>query len=203
MKKRLVLLVLVAALGFSLVGCTEWMANVVPNAAITVTNGVDKFTFTFDGRGSSDTDGTVETWGWTFGDGGTAYGEIVEHTYAVDGTYIVNLTVTDDQGAQGSVAITVLIQGEAPIALFFANPHNVQTGEQVVFNGEDSYDPDGEIDRATWDFGDGMTLTGWWEDVQIVNHIYGTIGLYTITLTVTDEDDMTGTVTHEVRVHRP
>jgi PKD repeat protein len=48
-----------------------------------------------------------------------------------------------------------------------------------------------------------MTLSGWWEDVQIVNHIYDAVGLYTITLIVTDDDGMTGSVTHEVRVHRP
>jgi PKD repeat protein len=164
---------------------------------------VDKFSFEFDGSGSSDEDGTIETWGWTFGDGGTAYGEIVDHTYAAYGTYIVTLEVTDDQGAENSITITVVIEGEAPVALFFAHPHSVQTGEQIVFNGEDSYDVDGEIDRATWDFGDGMTLTGWWDDVATVNHIYDTVGLYAVTLTVTDEDGMVGTITHEIHVRRP
>lgn len=200
MKKRLVLLVVVAALGLSLVGCAPWVANMLPNATITVTNGVDKFTFTFDGRESNDTDGTIETWGWSFGDGETAYGSITDHTYTDYGTYIVTLTVTDDQGANASVSITVIIEGEIPVALFFARPRTVQTGEQVVFNGEDSYDLDGEIDRATWDFGDGMTLSGWWEDVQIVNHAYDATGLYMIVLTVTDEDNLTDTISHEVRV---
>jgi len=172
----------------------------LPNATFTITAGADKFTFTFDASESSDTDGTVETWGWAFGDGGTAYGETVAHVYAEYGTYIVTLTITDNEGGEDSYTVTVVIESEAPIALFFAHPYNVQTGSQVTFNGTASHDVDGHITNATWNFGDGMTLSGWWADVTIVNHVYNAVGLYMVTLTVTDDSGLADAVSHEVRV---
>ena len=50
----------------------------------------------FDGSGSSDPDGDNLSYAWDFGDGGTASGAMVSHTYAVAGSYLVTLTVTDD-----------------------------------------------------------------------------------------------------------
>jgi PKD repeat protein len=53
----------------------------------------------FDGSGSSDSDGTIERYLWDFGDDsslGTASLEDVIHTYSLPGIYHVNLTVTDD-----------------------------------------------------------------------------------------------------------
>jgi len=64
----------------------------------------------FNGAMSSDTDGTIESYAWTFGDGATDTGMSPSHTYAAPGTYTVGLTVTDDDGATAvtshSVAVT-------------------------------------------------------------------------------------------------
>ena len=56
----------------------------------------------FGGSGSSDSDGTISGYAWDFGDGGSSTGVEVDHTFASDGTYIVSLTVTDNDGAVGS-----------------------------------------------------------------------------------------------------
>jgi len=53
----------------------------------------------FDGSGSSDPDGTITDYDWTFGDGMGASGAMVSHTYANYGDFTVTLTVTDDGGA--------------------------------------------------------------------------------------------------------
>jgi hypothetical protein len=56
-------------------------------------------TCTFDGSGSSDTDGSIASYSWDFGDANTLNGANVSHTYANNGSYNVTLTVADDQGA--------------------------------------------------------------------------------------------------------
>lgn len=49
----------------------------------------------FDGAHSSDPDGDVLTYAWTFGDGAAATGATPSHTYAATGTFPVTLTVGD------------------------------------------------------------------------------------------------------------
>ncbi|MGE5175154.1 MAG: Ig-like domain-containing protein [Hyphomicrobiales bacterium] len=58
-------------------------------------NGVINVAVAFDGTGSSDPDGDVLTFAWTFGDGNTGTGATVSHPYASTGTFDVSLTVTD------------------------------------------------------------------------------------------------------------
>lgn len=81
--------------------------NQAPTAAfVSTTSGL---TATVDGSGSSDSDGTITGYAWTFGDGATASGATASHAYAASGTYNVTLTVTDDDGATHSVTNPVTV----------------------------------------------------------------------------------------------
>lgn len=51
----------------------------------------------FDGSASTD-DGSIQSWSWNFGDGATASGQTASHTFTSDGTYSVELVVTDNLG---------------------------------------------------------------------------------------------------------
>jgi serine protease len=66
----------------------------------------------FDASTSYDTDGTIVSYAWDFGDGTSGSGITASHTFTEAGTYTVTLRVTDDIGAVGSktqdVEITVL-----------------------------------------------------------------------------------------------
>jgi subtilisin family serine protease len=65
----------------------------------------------FDGTASSDIDGTISTYAWTFGDGAAGTGATPSHTYSTGGTYGVTLTVTDNAGAPGAQTRNVTVSG--------------------------------------------------------------------------------------------
>jgi subtilisin len=78
--------------------------NLPPSADLNVS--CQDLNCTFDGSGSTDSDGTIVAYSWTFGDGTTGSGASVSHAYTQPGTYNVTLTVTDDDSASDSASGT-------------------------------------------------------------------------------------------------
>ena len=69
----------------------------------------------FDGSGSADPDGAIETYTWEFGDGTpTEDGQSVTHGYKNNGTYQATLTVTDNCGATATDTADVTVVGPTP-----------------------------------------------------------------------------------------
>jgi PKD repeat protein len=58
-------------------------------------------TITVDASASTDSDGTIRSYEWDFGDGSKGTGKIATHTYAGEGQWGIKLTITDDDGAFG------------------------------------------------------------------------------------------------------
>ena len=81
--------------------------NQAPTAAFT--HGCTSLACSFNGSGSSDSDGTIVSWAWNFGDGTTASGATASKTYGAAGTYTVTLTVTDDDGATDTHSVSVTV----------------------------------------------------------------------------------------------
>ncbi|MFG6492855.1 PKD domain-containing protein [Microbacterium sp. P03] len=175
--------------------------NVPPVAVISVTSQVDR-TVSVNGSGSTDADGTVTGWAWDFGDGATGAGTTASHVYAVDGTFTIRLTATDDDGATHVVTKTVTVAAPPP------PPANVppvavisvtsQVDRTVSVSGSGSTDADGTVTGWAWDFGDGATGAG-----TTASHVYAVDGTYTIRLTVTDDDGATHVATTTVTVAAP
>lgn len=66
-------------------------------------------TVNFDASGSSDADGMISTYHWTFGDGGSASEMVVDHTYTSAGQFTAVLTVTDDKGATDTASVVITV----------------------------------------------------------------------------------------------
>ncbi len=90
----------------------------------------------FDGSMSFDADGSIATYDWNFGDGSMASGAMATHTYNVEATFRVTLTVTDDMGLTGTdtATITVGTQNYDGEYSMVANPsEGVCLGMRAVF----------------------------------------------------------------------
>jgi subtilisin len=154
-------------------------------------------TCSFDGSGSSDTQGPIASYAWTFGDGTTGSGATASHTYADYGEYTVTLTVTDGDGATGSTSETFTIADPTNVAPTATIVSVNCTDNACTFAGSGS-DPDGSVASYAWSFGDGATASG-----ASASHTYGASGTYTVTLTVTDDDGATGSTSQSVTVTIP
>ncbi|MCU1478501.1 MAG: hypothetical protein JWQ64_3194 [Subtercola sp.] len=170
--------------------------NVPPTASFT--SGHTDLTATFDASGSTDTDGTIATYAWKFGDGATATGKNASHAYAAAGTYSVMLTVTDNQGATGTSTASVMVTAPVVNAPPTAAIDSTVTNLSVALDASGSADSDGTITGYAWNFGDSTTGSG-----KTVNHSYAQAGTYTVTLTVTDNGGATGTATATVTATAP
>jgi PKD repeat protein len=80
--------------------------NQPPVAAFT--SACTDLTCTFDAHASTDSDGSIAAYAWSFGDASSGTGVTASHPYAAGGTYTVTLTVTDNLGAVASLTGTVL-----------------------------------------------------------------------------------------------
>lgn len=89
----------------------ESPSNQPPTAAFTYS--CTGLSCSFNGSGSSDADGSIVSYAWSFGDGATGSGVTASRTYSTGGTYSVVLTVQDDDGATGSASASVTVTAPA------------------------------------------------------------------------------------------
>ncbi len=163
----------------------EFYAGPAGNTPPVANAGPDVFGYgnepvTFNGSGSYDTDGDQLTYVWNFGDGATASGAIVTHTYTAADTYMVILTVDDGEDTDTDSCLAEILAAGTPRAE--AGPDRMAYLDDVVtFDGSGSFDPDQDPLSYNWNFGDGTTKSG-----CTVTKIYTVTGTYTVTLVVSD-----------------
>ena len=158
--------------------------------------GTEDVAITFDGSGSDDPDGDTLTYAWDFGDDATGTGVDPTHTYTAGGSYTVTLVVNDGKAdSDPSTTTADITEVNDPPVADAGSDQNVVVNDNVTFYGSGSDDIDGTITDYSWVFGDGNSGTG-----STTTHTYETAGEYTVELTVTDNDESTGTDTAIVTV---
>jgi PKD repeat protein len=139
----------------------------------------------FDASLSVDWDGSLVRHHWDFGDGATADGAQVLHTFERPGVYEVRLSVTDDSGARCATAVDVarVHVNAPPLAVAGGDLEGFVGGahDSLLFDASLSSDADGKPLSYAWDLGDGITRTG-----EKVLHRYGDEGEYAVRLAVSD-----------------
>ena len=187
-------------------GC--WLFNVAPVAAFTVRATIIEVgeSLAFSAILSSDEDGIIAKFEWDFGDGGSATGESVTHTYSAVGQYTVVLRVTDDREATSTAQKVITVNpaagnggggGPGPTATFTATPLTGQSPLTVTFNASASAYAGHAITAYFWDFGDGTTGTG-----MTTVHTYGptVTTSYNVVLRIIASDNTEDTDTKTITV---
>lgn len=143
-------------------------------------SGVAPLTVTF----SSQSQGTISSYLWTFGVDGSSTAATAVHTFTAPGTYPVSLLVMGPGGEDEelkpafiTVAAPTPAPPPAPVADFSGDVLKGKAPLTVNFQNRSS----GEISTSAWDFGDGSASS-----VTDPTHTYNNPGVYPVTLTVSN-----------------
>jgi glucose/arabinose dehydrogenase len=164
----------------------------------------------FSGAGSSDPDGDVLSYQWSFGDGsGTSAQRDPVHTYSAKGEYYATLTVTDSNGAKATDTVRVSV-GNTPPSVQIASPANGSSfmiGDSVALQGSASDLQEGPIAGSSLEWHmvlihnahvhDGANLTGARPSFATASD-HDADSHYRITLSATDSTGLTGQQTVEI-----
>ncbi len=118
---------------------------------------------------------TATSWQWNFGDGNTATGQNVNHTYTAIGNYTVTLIMTSPLGCIDTIVKPTHIR-VYPDSVPYVVPDTILV---CTPPGTVSFtDPTAGSSQWLWDFGNGVTST-----IRNPTYAYTVPGIYTVTLT--------------------
>jgi len=141
-------------------------ANAPPTASFTANPSAPEAgeQVSFDASASNDSDGSIASYEWEFGDGATATGASAGHTYDTAGDYDVELTVTDDDGATDTATQTVSVSEapdppNQPPTADAGDDQTVAEGDSVKLDATGSSDADGDDLSYAWTQTGGTDVT--------------------------------------------
>jgi len=159
-KLTVVTLVLGMTVLVLLTGCMAINSPPVASFIRSPSSGPYPLTVSFNAASSRDSDGTVVSYEWSFGDGGSNTGVATSHTYQNAGTYMAVLRVTDNDGSTDTASRSVTVTGPPPIA------HRVTANELM-----DEYEAN-EV-AAQLKYGDKLIAVSGYVDSVKINDFTG------------------------------
>jgi len=137
--------------------------------------------------------GDPTMWAWDFGDGASDSVADPVHTYEESGVYTVTLTVSSATGSDSETKVNYITvtSSDALNASFSGEPTTGFSPLSVYFTDSST----GYPVSWSWDFGDGETDTR-----QDTVHVYNQPGLFTVSLTVTDDNGTISTTEREAYI---
>jgi gliding motility-associated-like protein len=165
-----------------------------PNAAFTVSSADicenDCINLTDQSTGTN-----ISSWDWNFGGGATPNTSTAQNPTNIcfpnEGVYTITLTVTDDNGTNSTnITINVADCSGGPNPSFTASTLTPCEGDCISFTDNSSGD---NISSWSWNFGGGA-VPNTSNDQNPSNICFNTVGSYTVSLTITDNN---GTSTTE------
>ena len=150
----------------------------------------NQYCFSFSDSGAISVDTLNLRYVWDFGDGKKAYGAVVQHCFPGPGTYKVKLDIIDRTSGSlffNKLRYTIdLLDFQQP---YITSPEVVVAGEEISFDGSDSYLPGYTVLDHTWVFGEGTRMQG-----ESVKHTFSKPGEYTVNMGLTLKSESNGII---------
>ncbi|MFT3825519.1 MAG: PKD domain-containing protein [Chitinophagaceae bacterium] len=203
--------------GASASATVKIIVNAAPNQVPVASAGNDATitlptnSVTLNGSGSTDFDGLITSYVWTYVSGPAQYtitspsAAATTVTGLVEGTYTFKLTVTDNSGASASATVKVIVNAapnQVPVASVGNDVTITLPTSSVTLNGSASNDPDGSITSYTWSYVSGPAQYTITSPSTAATTVTGLVeGTYTFKLTVTDNSGASASATVKVIVN--
>ncbi|MBI4648076.1 MAG: PKD domain-containing protein, partial [Bacteroidia bacterium] len=145
--------------------------------------------------------GGITSWSWHFNDPNVPWympwlnssgSQNPCHEFTQAGNYTIDLDIEDESGCTGSVSKTIVIY-DGPTANFSASSSSL--GEPTIFTDQ-SASGTGSITSWSWNFSDGSPVS----PMQNPEYTYAIAGTYNVTLTITDSNGCTSSITKQITV---
>lgn len=177
MKKRALPLILVISISILSHTCASVNAQITypspywnyspitPRVGDVVTFDTSDFERTWNENGES----IIVSLIWDFGDGASATGALVTHTFTRAGTYLSGVTATDNRGYGGTSQFEIEVKEQTPITVYLSlSSDSIYTGQEVTISGNLTYNgvgvPDAWIALSSKTYIEGAV----WNDIVTV-----------------------------------
>jgi hypothetical protein len=159
--------------------------STIPSFANCTRQKENDYCYVFYESNNNEIDTSAFAYEWNMGDGTRIRALEAEHCFASSGDYIVELNIIDKLTKEVMISqATYNFTVERTEQPFIICSDTVKTGDEITFNGNESFIKDFNIVNYFWDFGDGSHLQG-----SMVKHVFALPGTYEIRLGITGEQN--------------